>query len=270
MSERDAVPIAISGCCGRMGNRIATLAFTDRELKVAGAFESDGHPWLGKDLGEQLGLGSRGVRVTADIKNGLSSAKVLIEFTTPHATIIHLKIARELKVGMVIGTTGLSPAEISQVKDASQSIPIVMAPNMSIGVNLLFGLVGEVAKKLGPGYDVEIVEVHHRFKKDAPSGTAKKLAEVIAGVKNEDLNKVGVYGRKGITGERTPSEIGIHAVRAGDVVGDHTVIFSSLGERIELTHRAHSRDTFASGALRAAKFAAGATPGLYDMQAVLK
>ena len=239
------VPVAISGCGGRMGNRIAALSFGDSELKVAGAFESNGHPWLGKDLGEQLGLGSKGVKITSDIKNGLSPAKVLIEFTTPQATIIHLKIACELKVGMVIGTTGLSPAEISQVKEASKSIPVVMAPNMSIGVNLLFGLVGEVAKKLGPGYDVEIVEVHHRFKKDAPSGTAKRLAEIIAEAKSKDLDRVGVYGRKGIPGERTPDEIGIHAVRAGDVVGDHTVIFSSLGERIELTHRAHSRDTFA-------------------------
>ncbi|MBI3991224.1 MAG: 4-hydroxy-tetrahydrodipicolinate reductase [Candidatus Omnitrophica bacterium] len=264
------IPIAISGCAGRMGNRIISLAFADEELRVAGAMESEGHQWLNRDIGEQLGIGAKGVKITSDIKKGLNQAKVLIEFTAPNATIAHLEIAKELKVGMVIGTTGLSKDDIALVNKASKSIPVVMAPNMSIGVNLLFGLAGEVTKKLGPGYDVEIIEVHHRFKKDAPSGTAKRLAEIIAEAKGEDLNEAGVYGRKGITGERKPSEIGIHAVRAGDVVGDHTVIFSSLGERIELTHKAHSRDTFALGALRAAKFAANASAGLYDMQDVLK
>ena len=263
------IRIGVSGACGRMGMRLLYLAAEDKDLAIGGALELEGHPSIGKDAGEILGLGKNLIPITDNLKKVIGDIDVLIEFTTPDGTMRHLNIVEEAKKAIVIGTTGLNQDELRAVEKASRSIPIVMAPNMSIGVNLLFRLVGEVAKGLGKGYDVEIVEAHHRFKKDAPSGTAKKLAEEIANALDRDLDKVGVYGRKGMTGQRSDEEIGIHAVRAGDIVGEHTVTFCGNGERIEIVHRAHSRDAFARGALRAAKFVFGKPPRLYSMEDVL-
>ena len=263
------IRIVVSGAGGRMGMRLLSCACEDKDLSVSGALEKEGHPSIGKNVGEALGLGKKLASITHNLREILRDTDVLIEFTAPDATMRHLKIMEEAKKAMVIGTTGLNQDELKAVEKASRSIPIVMAPNMSIGVNLLFNLVGEVAKGLGKGYDVEIVEAHHRFKKDAPSGTANKLAEKIAAALNRDLAQVGVYGRKGLTGERRDEEIGIHAVRAGDIVGEHTVTFCGNGERIEIIHRAHSRDAFAKGALRAAKFVFGKPPRLYSMENVL-
>jgi 4-hydroxy-tetrahydrodipicolinate reductase len=263
------VNIVVSGCLGKMGRRIVALAVEDKQIKVSGAIEAKDNPCLGKDVGEVIGIGKLNVPISPDAALALSAGDVLIEFTTPKVAIEHLKIASDRRKAAVIGTTGLVPAEVDEVKKAARFIPIVFSPNMSIGVNLLFDLVAKAASNLKEGYDVEIVEVHHRLKKDSPSGTALKLAQIVAETKELDLKQVGVHGRSGISGPRPSYEIGIHAVRAGDIVGEHTVIFAGTGERLEFTHRAHSRDTFAQGALTAAKFVYGRAPRLYDMKDVL-
>ncbi len=216
------------------------------------------------------GLEKLGVLISDELEHIIDEGEVLIEFTDPDTTLDHLGMAIEHNKAMVIGTTGFSDEQLEEIKEIAPQIPCVMAPNMSVGVNLLFKLAKEIAPVLGDDYDIEIVEAHHRKKKDAPSGTAMRIAEILAKALGRNLKGVGVYGRKGITGERTKKEIGIHAVRAGDIVGEHTITFAGTGERIEITHRAHSRDTFAQGALRAVKFVAKAKKGLYDMQDVLK
>ncbi len=249
-----AIQLVIAGCCGRMGSRIATLALADSAFAIAGAIEGKTHPAIGQDLGLLLGSKALGVRVTADGHDALQHAEVLIEFTTPEATLEHVQLARQLKKPMVIGTTGLSDAQRATIVDAAKTIPIVLSPNMSVGVNLLFELVQAAAKRLGLAYDVEIVEAHHRAKKDAPSGTAKRLAEMLAASRKQSADRIPV-----------------HAVRAGDIIGDHQVIFAGPSERLELIHRAQSRDVFALGALRAARFVADERPaGLYDMTHVLQ
>jgi len=236
-----------------MGSRIAALAAADSAFAVAGALEGSGHACLGRDVGECLGLKPLGVRVTDEADAALRAGDVLIEFTQPQATLEHVQAARRLKKPAVIGTTGLSEAERAAVAEAAREIPIVFSPNMSPGVNVLFELAALAAQRLGPGCDVEVVEAHHRAKKDAPSGTAKRLAEVLA------------------AGRRQPVErIPVHAIRAGDIVGDHTVVLAGPSERLELTHRAQSRDVFAQGALKAAQFVRAQKPGLYDMSHVLK
>lgn len=247
-----AIKLVIAGCCGRMGSRIATLAMTDSMFRVTGALEVRGHQAIGQDLGSLLGPKALGVRVTDDATEAIQQGEVLIEFTQPDATVEHVKVARRLKVPAVIGTTGLTTAQRAVVVDAAQDIPIVLSPNMSVGVNLLFELAQLAAKRLGPQYDLEIVEAHHRAKQDAPSGTAKRLAELLAAIR-----------------QRPPEAIPVHSIRAGDVVGDHTVIFAGPSERVELTHRAHSRDVFAVGALRAARFVVNRPAGLYEMSHVL-
>ena len=247
-----AVKLVISGCCGRMGSRIATLALADSAFIIGGALEAAGHPCLGRDVGECLGLAPLGVRVTEDARAALNGGDVLIEFSQPAATVEHVRAARGLKKPAVIGTTGLSDAERAAIVEAAREIPIVLSPNMSVGVNLLFELVELAAKRLGLSYDVEVVEAHHRAKKDAPSGTAKRLAESLAACRRQPVNQIPV-----------------HAIRAGDIVGDHTVILAGTSERLELTHRAQSRDAFAQGALKAAAFVRSQKPGLYDMSHVL-
>lgn len=263
------VKIIVSGACGRMGKRIIALAREDARIKIVGALENKTHTSIGKDVGEVLGLGKINVSVEANLDKVIKKGEVIIEFTNPETTMEHLAVAGQSNKAMVIGTTGLNDDAVKEIKQAAGKIPIVIAPNMSAGVNLLFALVGDIAKKLGPDFDIEIMETHHRFKKDAPSGTAKRLAENIAAARGRKLKDIVVYGREGIPGERPKGEIGIHAIRAGDVVGEHTVVFAAKGERIELTHRAHSRDTFAQGALRAAKFIVNKSAKLYDMQDVL-
>jgi 4-hydroxy-tetrahydrodipicolinate reductase len=263
--------IAIVGCCGRMGKRIASLAFRDEEIKVAGAAEVKGHPDIGKDLAKVLGEGlAKDVVITDDLGQAAQGADVIIDFTTPTTSVSSLAIARKIKIPIVIGTTGLTDEEMKIVRSASSSVPVLLSANMSVGVNLLFRIAPEIANILGGDYDIERVEVHHSKKKDSPSGTAKKLAELIAEAKGKNLKDLAVYGREGKVGERPKNEIGIHAVRAGDVVGEHTIIYAGDNERIEITHRAHSRDVFAQGALRAAKFLADKSPGLYDMQDVVE
>jgi len=236
-----------------MGSRIAALAAADSVFAVAGALESSGHPCLGRDVGECLGLKPLGARVTDDADAAIRAGDVLLEFTQPQATVEHVQAARRLKKPAVIGTTGLSDAQRMAIVEAAREIPIVFSPNMSLGVTVLFELVALAAQRLGSAYDVEVVEAHHRAKQDAPSGTAKRLADVLAA------------GRKQPVGQ-----IPVHAIRAGDIVGDHTVVLAGPAERLELTHRAHSRDVFAQGALKAAQFVRAQKPGLYDMSHVLK
>lgn len=264
------IKMIICGAGGRMGKRIINCAGTEPDLRVAGAVERAGHPDMEKDAGLISGGEELGVKITSDLRVVVEAGDVVIDFSAPAAVEENIAAAVEAGKALVIGTTGLSAAQTRKIEEAGGKVACVFAPNMSAGVNLLFQLAEETAHFLGDDYDVEIIEAHHRFKKDAPSGTAAKLAQVIARALERDLSKAARYGRQGETGERTREEIGIHSVRAGDIVGDHTVIFSNQGERLELTHRAHSRDTFARGALRAARFAASASPGFYSMMDVLK
>ncbi len=259
----------VCGAAGKMGRRICALVSEDKDMQLAGAVEIKGSPSIGQDAGVVSGIQPLGVSIKDNLKDVIEDGEVVIEFTTPDATVEHVRIAADSKKPIVIGTTGLKDKQIEEIEKFSAIIPIVLAPNMSLGVNILFKLVKEVASILGEDYDVEIVEMHHRHKVDAPSGTALKLAELVAEGLGVDLEEAGVFGRKGLIGERKPKEIGIMSLRGGDVVGDHTVIFAGLGERIELTHKASSRDTFARGALRAAKWIVDKLPGLYSMQDVL-
>jgi len=263
------VKVIVNGAAGRMGRAIIALAGEDPELEIVGAIGASGHPDLGKDAGSTAGVSPLGVAITSDLGQVIADGDVVIDFSQKRSTLDCVEVASGARKAVVIGTTGLAEEEIARVKKAAEKIPVVLSPNMSIGVNVLFKIAEETAKKL-KGYDVEIIEVHHNKKKDAPSGTAGKLAQVIANATGRDISRDAVYGRKGMVGERKPSEIGIHAARAGDIVGEHTAIFAGPGERVELTHRAHSRNTFASGALRAARFAAAAQPGFYTMADVLE
>jgi 4-hydroxy-tetrahydrodipicolinate reductase len=260
--------IAIAGSSGRMGRALLEGVFQAPELRLHAALERHDSPYLGKDAGEMLGSPC-GVRITDDVPGALTGAHVLVDFTRPEGTLRHLQACGERGVKMVIGTTGLSAEHKARVAEAAQRIAIVMAPNMSVGVTLMLKLLESAARVLREGYDIEIIEAHHRHKVDAPSGTALRMGEVIAQALGRDLDEVAVYGREGVTGERSPSTIGFATVRGGDIVGDHTALFAGIGERIEITHRASSRATFALGALRAARFLAGRERGLYDMQDVL-
>jgi 4-hydroxy-tetrahydrodipicolinate reductase len=259
----------VAGAGGRMGQRIIVALDGQQGIVLSGACERTGHPALGCDAGVTAGIRAEDVLIEERMERVLPSGDVLIDFTAPEASLRHVELAVQLGKALVLGTTGLDAAQVATLEKAARKIPIVYAPNMSVGVNLLFKVLADVATVLGDAYDVEIVEAHHRFKKDAPSGTAKKMAQVIAEALRRDLDKVAVPGRSGMVGERTTEEIGIFAVRGGDIVGDHTVTFAGLGERVEIIHRAHSRDTFARGAVRAAKWVVGRVPGLYDMMDVL-
>jgi len=252
-----------------MGGRVVAILRESADLHLAGALERPDHPALGRDAGELAGAGSAGVPLTASAAPLLTRDRVLVEFTSPEVTLEHLRLAAKGQARAVVGTTGFSKGQLSEIESLARQLPLVLAPNMSVGVNLTLKILAQVAAALGDDYDVEITEIHHRGKKDAPSGTALRMAEVIAQALGRDLGQVAVHGRQGITGERTTREIGILSLRAGDVVGEHTVVFGGLGERIEITHRASSRDLFARGALRAVRFVAQAAPGLYSMQDVL-
>lgn len=256
------IKIVICGICGRMGSIILALGNEDKEIEIVGGLESKNHTNIGTTIQNTKR------KVQDKLDDIITQSDVVIDFTIPEATLEHLSIVKKAKKCIVIGTTGFKNDGLNKIKETSKTIPVFMSPNMSVGVNLLFKLAAETAKSI-PQYDIEIVETHHNKKKDAPSGTAKKLAEIISKELNRNLDSVGVYGRQGIVGPRKPEEIGILSVRAGDIVGEHTVMFAGTGERIELTHRAHSRDTFASGALRAAKWIINKKPGLYDMQQLL-
>jgi len=260
--------VVIAGSSGRMGRVLLEAVAAASDLSLHAALERAGSSFLGRDAGELAG-GALGVAIADDVDAALTGADVLIDFTRPEASLIHLDACRRLGVAMVIGTTGFDAAGREAIVAAACDIPIVFAPNMSVGVNLVLKLLDTAARALAEGYDIEIIEAHHRHKVDAPSGTALRMGEVIAQALGRDLRECAVYGREGVTGERQPSTIGFATVRGGDIVGDHTALFATLGERVEISHKASSRMTFALGALRAARFLAGKRQGLFDMQDVL-
>jgi 4-hydroxy-tetrahydrodipicolinate reductase len=263
------VKAIVSGVAGRMGGRIVHLMEAADGIQLVGAVERPEHPAVGRDVGEVVGLPSKGITVADSLSQVLPQGEVVIEFTHPEPSLAHLHEVADAGRAMVLGTTGFSPPQIAEINALASRAHLVFAPNMSVGVNLMFKVVADIAGVLADGYDVEIVEAHHRLKKDAPSGTAIKLGQVIAHALGRELDKTGIYARHGIIGERTKDEIGIQTVRAGDIVGEHTVIFGGMGERLEIIHRAHSRDNFARGAVRAAQWIVSQPPGLYDMQDVL-
>jgi 4-hydroxy-tetrahydrodipicolinate reductase len=262
----------VTGAAGRMGRQIVKLVTETEGLTLAGATEYAESPAVGQDAGELAGVGALGVKISAGLPEALaaSEADVIIDFTSPAASMEHLKIASDKGVGIIIASTGFNDEEKSAIR-ATTATRVFFAPNMSVGMNVLFKLVHDAATMLGDDFDVEIVETHHRFKKDSPSGSAVWLADSAAKALGRDMadDGVGVYGREGLVGERTRREIGVHAIRAGDVVGDHTVIFGGLGERVELTHKATSRETFARGAIRAALWLPTQEPGVHDMMELL-
>lgn len=262
------VKVGVVGASGRMGRMLMEATLGDPQASLAGAFDVPGSLALGKTVGELLGRPCD-LRITDDLGAGLKACDCLIDFTRPEGTMEHLALCRAQGVSMVIGTTGMEMAGKQAIEAASKDIPIVFAPNMAVGVNLVFQLLGTAARILNEGYDIEIIEAHHRMKVDAPSGTALRMGEVVASALGRDLKDCAVYGREGVTGERDPSTIGFATVRGGDIVGDHTVMFCGLGERVEITHKASSRMPYALGSLRAAHFLRGHTKGLFDMQDVL-
>ncbi len=263
------VKVIVAGCAGRMGKRIGCNVMADEAYQLVGGFEFVGHDAVGRDLGEVIGCGNLGVDIVDNLAEVIDCGDVIIDFTSPESTMNNLDLALKHKKGIVIGSTGLSKQQEKKIETVAEKIPVVYAPNMSLGVNLLFKLAKEVASALSDDYDIEIVEAHHRHKKDSPSGTACELAKQVAAGRQVSLEKNAVYGREGLCGERPRGEIGVHAVRGGDVVGEHTVSFMTMGERIELTHRASSRDAFAKGSVVAAGFISSKKKGLYNMQNVL-
>jgi 4-hydroxy-tetrahydrodipicolinate reductase len=260
--------IAIAGASGRMGQMLIDAVRAADDCTLSGALDMAGSPSLGLDAGAFSGQVT-GVPITADVRAGLKNSRALIDFTRPEGTLAHLQVCRELGVAAVIGTTGFTEEQKAEIAEFAKSIPIVMAPNMSVGVNVTLKLLEMAAKALSTGYDIEIIEAHHRHKVDAPSGTALKMGEVIADALGRSLKDCAVYAREGVTGERDPSSIGFATIRGGDIVGDHTVLFAGTGERIEISHKSSSRATYAQGSLRAVRFLAGRAPGLYDMFDVL-
>lgn len=260
--------VAIAGASGRMGQMLIEAVLATDDCQLAGALDIATSPGIGVDATAFLGRTS-GVLIQSDLTQGLQGADVLIDFTRPEGTLAHLRFCRELGVNAVIGTTGFTDAQKEEIAAASKDIAIMMAPNMSVGVNVTLKLLEMAAKALSTGYDIEIIEAHHRHKVDAPSGTALKMGEVIAGALGRDLKDCAVYAREGVTGERDPSSIGFATIRGGDIVGDHTVLFAGTGERIEITHKSSSRATYAQGSLRATRFLAGRKSGLFDMFDVL-
>jgi 4-hydroxy-tetrahydrodipicolinate reductase len=265
--KKDGIRTTVVGAAGKVGSRIIHIIKETPSIELYRAIERPDHPSIGKDAGETVGLGRIGVPLEGDLKK--AGGDVIINFTTPQSSLESLQFARENGLAIVIGTTGFSPEQLGRMKELSKNAPCVFSPNMSVGMNVMFRIVQEIAQILGSEYDVEILEAHHRLKKDSPSGTAVRLGELMAKATGRDFNQVGVYGRKGMVGERTREEIGMQVIRAGDIVGDHTVLFGGMGERLEITHRAHSRDNFARGAVRAALWIVNQPNGLYDMQDVL-
>jgi len=260
--------VAVAGASGRMGHMLIEAIRASDDCRLAGALDIASSPAIGNDAAAFLGHAS-GVPISADVRTALANAQVLIDFTRPEGTLAYVKACRELGVNAVIGTTGFGPGQKEQIEDAARDIAIVMAPNMSVGVNVTLKLLEMAARALSTGYDIEIIEAHHRHKVDAPSGTALKMGEVIAQAVGRNLKDCAVHARHGVTGERDPSTIGFASIRGGDIVGDHTVLFAGTGERIEITHRAASRATYAQGSLRAVRFLAGKHSGMFDMFDVL-
>ncbi len=263
-----ATRIGIVGAGGRMGRMLIEATLKGEGVVLGAAFDVPGSPAVGKNAGELVGMASD-VVVSDDLAAGLKQVDVLIDFTRPQGTLVHLELCRQAGVGMVIGTTGFEADGKAVIAAAAKDVPVVFAPNMAVGVNVVFKLLDMAARIMNQGYDIEVVEAHHRMKIDAPSGTALRMGEVVAAALGRDLEECAVYGREGVTGERDPSTIGFATVRGGDIVGDHTVMFCGIGERVEITHKASSRMPYALGSLRAARFMAGRKNGLFDMQDVL-
>ncbi len=263
------VKAIVTGAGGKMGARIISLISSSEDIQVVGAIEVTGHPIIGRDIGHSLGLGRTGAVVSDKLADCVDQADVVIDFTNHEASLNYLKIASERNRAIVIGSTGFTAEEMKIVKSLAEKTRCVLSPNMSVGVNVMLKVLEYCAGILGDDYDVEILEAHHHLKKDAPSGTALQMAQVIADKLGRDFQKDAVYARKGLIGERKKTEIGIQTIRAGDIVGEHTVMFGGIGERLEITHRAHSRDNFAKGAIRAAQWIVRQKNGLYDMQDVL-
>jgi len=263
-----AFRVAVAGASGRMGHMLIEAITDADDCVLAGALDVAGSPALGQDATSFLGRTS-GVHISADLHSGLANAQVLIDFTRPEGTMAHLAACRELGLKMVIGTTGFIDAQKAEIAAHAQHMSIVMSPNMSVGVNVVMRLLDTAARALHQGYDIEVIEAHHRHKVDAPSGTALAMGEVVATALGRDLKECAVYGREGVTGERDPSTIGFATIRGGDIVGDHTVLFAGTGERIEITHKASSRAGYAQGSLRAVRFLADRATGLFTMNDVL-
>jgi 4-hydroxy-tetrahydrodipicolinate reductase len=259
----------VAGAAGRMGKRIIHMIRETDGISLAAAFERADHPCVGDDAGLVAGLGELGVKISASLRDVKGQGDVLIDFTAPQSTLENIRLCALEGICAVIGTTGIAAQMAEEFESFARKTRCVYAPNMSVGVNLMFKIVAEMARILGSDYDMELLEVHHRQKKDAPSGTAMRLAHILAEAVGRDLDQVGVYQRKGIIGERTDDEIGIQTWRAGDITGEHTVMFGGIGERLEVIHRAHNRDNFARGAIRAAMWVRNQPIGLYDMQNVL-
>ena len=263
------LPVAIIGAAGRMGRMLVRMVHAEDGMRVAAAVEREGDPHVGVDAGTLAGFGEIGVDVEGSLDRALDVSDVCIDFTLPGPTVEHARACRSRRRPMVIGTTGLSPKQRAMLAESAADIAIMHAPNMSVGVNLCFKLLDIAARALGDSVDIEVIEAHHRNKVDAPSGTAVRMGEIIAGALGRELADCAIYGREGHTGIRDRATIGFETIRAGDIVGEHTVMFGGEGERIELTHRAASRANFAAGAVRAARWVAKSPPGLYDMQDVL-
>ena len=260
--------IAVAGASGRMGRMLVEAVLAAPDCQLAGALDIPGSPVLGQDAGAFAGQ-TTGVLITDDLRQGLAGAQVLIDFTRPEGTLAHLAVCRELGVKAVIGTTGFTPAQKAEVAAFARDIAVMMAPNMSVGVNVVLKLLAQAARALNEGYDIEVIEAHHRHKVDAPSGTALQMGEVLAAALGRDLKDCAVYARQGVTGPRDAPCIGFASIRGGDIVGDHTVLFAGTGERIEISHKSSSRAGYAQGSLRAARFLAGQARGLFDMNDVL-
>ena len=269
MTDSPLHRICVAGASGRMGRMLIEAICRSDDCQLSGALDVASSPAVGLDPAAAFGLSS-GIAISADLLTGLNHAQALIDFTRPEGTLAHLLVCRELGVNAVIGTTGFSEAQKQEIAEIAKDIAIVLAPNMSVGMNVTLKLLEMAAKALNAGYDIEIIEAHHRHKVDAPSGTALKMGEVIAGALDRDLKDCAVYARHGVTGERDPSSIGFATIRGGDIVGDHTVLFAGTGERIEISHKSSSRVSYAQGSLRAVRFLSGRKNGLFDMSDVLK
>jgi len=266
---KDEVRAIVIGAAGRMGQRILAAIHETSQIRLVGAVERKDHPCLGRDVGEIAGMAKWDVPVVGELGDTIGEGDVIIDFTHAESSLKNLQVVAEKGKSAVIGSTGFTSEQMKEVQGLVGKISCVLSPNMSVGVNVMFKVIGDIARTLGEDYDVEVIEAHHRMKKDAPSGTAIKMGQILARSLNRDFEEVGMFARRGIIGERSRSEIGMQTIRAGDIVGEHTVIFGGIGERLEITHRAHSRDNFARGALRAAAWVVKQKPGLYDMQDVL-
>ena len=263
------IRVIINGACGRMGRLIIQGVAQQTDMEIVGAIEYAEHPHIGSDAGVVAGIGEIGVAITSELDKVLGDTDVVIEFSKPRATLQHLKQVVEANKAMIIATTGFNSHELATVKALASQIRCVMAPNMSLGVNVMIQALELIAKALGDDYDIEVIEAHHNHKADSPSGTALRLAETVATALGRDLDEVGVYGRHGIVGARPKKQIGIHAVRGGDIAGDHTVLFATEGEQLSVVHRAHSPEAFAKGAIRAARWVVNAPKGLHDVSEIL-